>query len=410
MRRLIIIPELLLESSLNSNNPFVRIMLELPPEATGFYCGRDFSAANPQLLEELSGRGIPIVYDALDGISPETVVPASPVAKTQPKFTEIKRLGAKVLFYLDFPDELGWAPSANEFFLYTSETQMFLAMSGGRFSLDAQGSPEVGLRPDGGQAGAVGLLRADNILDGREDDKSVLKARLAEIMKTDFHAKLPLVLHFLTQINVLPDLDRGLSRLGDKVNVLIKGIHWHEGLEDVKSKARGKYVFFFNQHSQQYNRLLRYASDFIMSACFSGTLATSLMMGLRIIPIHTQHIYPTVATYQRKILFSFSKHIRTGFAAIPVKIMDYLPSICINATDMLHDRIFDYEYWKKYDLLLPQIQRAVFGRYLLGEAALQRAKGFIVRLLQFGGFLPPNAKDLVAVPHPLNTENVIPPL
>jgi len=289
---------------------------------------------------------------------------------------------------------------------------MFLAMSGGRYSLDAQGSPEVGLRPDGGQAGAVGLLRADNILEGREEDRSVLKAKLAEIMKTDFHSKLPLVLHFLTHNTCLLELDRGLSRLGDKVNLLIKGIHWHEGLEDLKSKAKGRYVFFFNEHSHYYNRLLRYASDFIMPACFSGAVVTPLMMGLRIIPIYTQHTYPYFSYCRAKKPLSFTTMMRAGFTTIPLKILDYLPPICVNATDMLHERIFDYEYWKKYDQLLPQVQRAVFGRYLMGEAAVQRAKGFVFRLLQFGGFLPPeaNPKDLVSVPHPLNAENAMPPL
>jgi len=415
MRKFILMPELYdgyFGSALSLSSPLVKIMLELPPEATGFYCGRDYSAANPQLLEELSGRGVPIVYDSLDGISPDTVVLADPAAKTSEKFAKVKSLGAKILFYLDVTEEIGYAPSANEFFLYTSETQMFLSMSGGRFSLDAQGSPEVGLRPDGGQAGAVGLLRG-SILEGREEEKAVLKARLAEIMGREFHPKLPLALHFMTHHNVLADVDRGLSLLGNKVNVLIKNLDWHGGLfKDFVSGAKGKLVFVFKQHSQEYNRLLRFASDVFMPGCFGGALPTSLMLGIRLIPVYTQHVYASAALYQQKMLSSFSQHMRTGFLSIPVKIMDYLPPICINATDMLHDRIFDCDYWKKYDQQLPQIQRAVFGRYLLGEAALQRAKGFIVRLLQYGSFLPPNAnaKDFVSVTHPLNTGNAMPPL
>ena len=412
MRKFIIIPELHEGTVISVNDPFVRIMLELPAEATGFYCSRDYSKKHPQLLEELDGRGIPIVYDTLDGISSDTVVVSAAEAKIfhKEKLAEIKRLGAKVLCYLDPTEEIGISPSTNEFFLYNSETQMFLAMPGGRFSLDEQGSPEVGLMPDGGQAGAVGLLRSDNILEDREEDKVVLKARLAEIMKTDFSPELPLVLHFLNHQNVLADMDRGLSRLGDKVNLLIKGIHWHEGLEDIRSKAKGEHIFFFNRHSHYYNRLLRYASDFFMPGCFSGALPTSLMMGLRIIPIYTQLVYPTGAHYQRKTLVSFSKHMRAGFIGIPLKIMDHLPPICMEATDMLIDRIFDSEYWDNYDRQLPQIQRAVFGRYLLGEAAVQRAKGFVFRLLNFGGFVPPNVKGAVSVPHPLHTDSGLPPL
>jgi len=418
MRKLIIIPELL--DKLSLNNPFLRIMLELPPEATGFYCGREYSATNPQLLEELNGRGIPIVYDTLDGIGPGSVVVANAAVVWSPneKLNAIKRLGAQVIFFAPGTEQLYPAPQANEFYLYNSETQMFLCLSGARFSLDAQGSPEVGLLPGGGQGGAVGMLRSEHQLTDSEEDKFVLRARLAEILKKDFHPKLPLALHFLSHNNVQADVDRGLSRLGNKVNVLIKNLDWHgKGFEEFKSEAKGKFVFVFNRYPAdnpfEYNRLMRYAADVILPGCFSGLLATSVMMGHRLIPVYTQHMRPTLGTNNR-ISFSRGMLTQASGGLIDMKILDYLPPICIEASDMLHDRIFDYEYWKKYDQQLPLIQRAVFGRYLLGEAAVQRAKGFIFRLLQFGSFIPPNAnaKDLVSVsvPHPLNTENVMPPL
>lgn len=377
--------------------------MTLPSPAAAFFCQNNYAEKNPRLLKALSQRRILVRHNS-DVLGPNSVILASAVAKTSwaDLIARLKGEGAKILFYLEGTEENFFVPEADEFVIYNSEIQLFCCLADGGFSLDEQGAPEVGLSPEGGQGVGVGILRAEDLFEGRDENKTVLKARLAEQLGADFDPALPLVSHFLTHHNTLAEVDRGLSRLGDKTNVVIKDLDWHAGLEDLKSQAAGRKVFICREHSGRLKQLLRYASDVILPGCFSGLICTSLMLGLRIIPIYTQHIYPHGQAYQGKMHCSFSAMMREPHKAITQKIMDFITPICVESTEMLWDRINDAGYWKEYDQALPSMQRAVFGRYLLGDAAIQRALSFIVRLLQTGSFVSPNSPGEVTVQNPLD--------
>ncbi len=141
--------------------------------------------------------------------------------------------------------------------------------------------------------------------------------------------------------------------------------------------------------------LIRYAADAVLAGCFSGAAPTTLMMGARLIPVYTQKVYATMAVRNAGLYSSFAREMRASFRGIPLRITDCLPPICIEATDMLWEKINDREYWAEYERRLPSIQRAAFGRYLLGEAAVARMRALIVRLLRSGSFFESETQRLI---------------
>jgi len=387
---------------LSLKDPFIRILMALPPAAAAFYCKPEYARDHPELLEALRGRGVSVRLQTSAVLGANSVLLSdirSKIMANDP-MAGFKKAGGKMLYYLDATEETNLTPGADEFFIYTSELQLVSCLVDREFCLDENETIEVGLSPEGGQGVAVGLLRANDLREGLDEDKKNLRARLAELLGADINPDLPLTLHFLAHQNMLADVDRGLSRLGEKVGVVIKNLDWHQGLEQFKSQAAGTNVFIYRRHSQAHNQLLRAAADVILPGCFSGFFSTSLMMGLNIIPIYTQHIFIHAEALRQNARKSFSSVLRERHKIIPEKIMDYLTPICVEATEMLVDRILDQDYWERYQRELPSIQKAVFGRYLLGDAAVQRALSFIVRLLQTGGFVSPGSPGTVTVKDP----------
>ena len=402
MRQLVISPDLYGGDSLSLKDPFIRILMTLPPAAAAFYCQPEYARNHPELLEALRGRGLSVHLQTRAVLGANSVLLSDLRSKVLAKdpLAEFKKAGGKVLYYVNSTEETNLIPSADEFFIYTSELQLVSCLPGREFCLGEDETIEVGLSPEGGQGVAVGLLRADDLREGLDGDKKVLRARLAELMGADINPDLPLALHFLAHQNILADVDRGLSRLGEKVGVVIKNLDWHPGLELFKSQAAGPNVFIYRRRSQADNQLMRTAADVVLPGCFSGFFSTSLMMGLRVIPVYTQHIFIHAKAYRRNERKSFSSVLRERHKMIPMKIMDFLTPICVEATEMLVARILDQDYWQLYQRELPVIQRSVFGRYLLGEAAVQRALSFIVRLLQTGSFVSPGSPGSVTVRDP----------
>lgn len=204
------------------------------------------------------------------------------------------------------------------------------------------------------------------------------------------------------------DAAKGLSALSRHANILIKGLAWHgAGFEDTiyQESLNGPNIYWCHKHSGRLNNLIRFSADFLLPGCFSGFVVTSLMLGLKIVPVYTRHI-----AFDTRVLFSkrphtFTRQMRSIWRTIPLKIMDNIAPICIEATDMILEHIHNTEYWQRYDEALPQVQKAVFGRYLLDEAAVQRAGAFVMRLVQTGELVPEGAHLAPLNTHPINCDS-----
>ncbi|UQZ91340.1 hypothetical protein C4J81_18760 (plasmid) [Deltaproteobacteria bacterium Smac51] len=413
MYKFVMIPEVYPRSfQLEPTDPFLETLQALPPKATAFCCGGAFAKANGRLLDTLRKQKRTVEVDSLESLGPECLVVSSFFNKFSPteKFEQVRASGAKILYYLDYTEENGYVPDKNEYFIYSSEAQLFSCMANGQFSLDSSGRAEAGRMEEGGEGVAVGLLRPHDITKGRDEPREILRRKLAEAMGLEFNPDRLLAVHFTNHNLDSAAVERGLMRLAEHCDILIKH---HETREEAIVKLEGPGIFNYYSHYGSVNHhlsyLARYAADVALIGCFSGAAPTTLMMGTKMIPVFTQKVFATGKAREAGAYSSFSTEMRNPFRVVTLKISDCLPPVSLEATEMLWERINDAAYWERYKAELSSIQKAALGSFLLGPAALKRAQAFIVRLMQNGSFFAPGTNKLVMI-RPLLSVNVGNPL
>jgi hypothetical protein len=264
----------------------------------------------------------------------------------------------------------------------------------------------------GGQGAVAGLVRDTpnnlddfwrEISDGREapDKKAALRQLLQEELGVRFNPDLPLIVHFIDYHLEFGDVVRGLLALAPAANLLVKDIKWHHiDVGDLEAELKHPNIFITNQHTAKLNHIIRFAADVLLTSCFSGFCSTSFMLGFKIIPVCTRHIYPW-QTFAQKKHASFAAQMRQAAVPMPLKVMDYISPINMDAPDMLAERVNDADYWRRYEEKLPQFQKDSFGRYWVDEAALGRINLFVRRLIETGSFVPEGAALRPIGSHPL---------
>lgn len=219
-------------------------------------------------------------------------------------------------------------------------------------------------------------------LEKRFADKSQLRAELEEKLQRDLDPSKPVVAFLESWFNHPDLMKEGLTRLAPHVNLIIKKL--------TPLDIKGAYLWPENSFAPN---LLRFASDFILASYRSGTLTSSTMLGLPVIPYYTPlvsqdwFVRSKWAPYQ----ILMPKHFEGKDMCVDI-LLKINPPLDLLATDKILERMKSESWWDAYNKLLPATQKEIFGDYEL-EGAATKAARLLVRITGTGSF----GKDIAAL-------------
>lgn len=153
------------------------------------------------------------------------------------------------------------------------------------------------------------------------------------------------------------------------------------------------------QNPQMNNNLLRLGADFIFCSFTSGTLMSSVMLGLPIIPYYSRAVkiqnYGYEATIPQPIETWIDKHemydeYKNISKSIPkYKLMKEFADrnflFDLLKTSQIKKAITEKDFLQKYNEQLPEIQKKVYGNYMKKGSARKTAE-LILRMARTGTF------------------------
>ncbi len=205
--------------------------------------------------------------------------------------------------------------------------------------------------------------------------KDQLRDMLEEKIGCTLDAHKPVVAFLQDEVSHLGQMVEALERLAPHVNLVVKMI----------PTVRGAYVWPNEGFAPN---LLRFAADFILAGYHSGTLASSTMLGLPIIPYYTPLTHEGGRGVSRKKLGSHKIYLPGNFMGenVCVDILDQLnPPINLMDTAAILDRMENHSWWSDYAARLPVAQKNIFGDYCIDNAA-SRTAALLVRAVTHGSF------------------------
>lgn len=141
-------------------------------------------------------------------------------------------------------------------------------------------------------------------------------------------------------------------------------------------KYRSLPNFFVFRGPTQAACLGRFAADVVLCGPFSGVMTTCLMLGLRIVPVHTR----TVHNLRNGKRSRFSTLLAKQNPLSCKRFLDWLPALDMEDRAGLTRRINDAAFWERYEKMLPALQRHVTGRFRL-EGASRHTAGLIEHII-----------------------------
>lgn len=213
--------------------------------------------------------------------------------------------------------------------------------------------------------------------------KEQLRAELEDKLQCSLPAHKPVVAFLQDEFCHPRQIAQALEKLVPHVSLVIKALH---GLEPVA----GAYVWKDQSYAPN---LLRFAADYILAGYHSGTLASSTMLGLPVIPYYTNLIHFGGRVFGK--LGKYTAYLPGYFKDdhVCVDILGQLnPPLNLMDTQAVLDRMHDAAWWTAYGQRLPAAQKAIFGDYDIDGAAAKTAR-LLVRAFGRGSF----GEDAVAV-------------
>lgn len=231
-------------------------------------------------------------------------------------------------------------------------------------------------------------------------DKSHLRSEVARIYNISLDADKPLVYVVEGEICNKSQIIYALNKIANYANVIYKPL----SLNASEACKISKSVFIIREQRPA-NNLLRYAADIIMAEYWSGTCASSLMLGLPVIPFYTQLCKNKCAQHSPNKPQSYRSTIPQE-SQIPYNryfhwnpkdyILGYLANnnllVDILDTDTIRKFILSNEYLKLLEEHLPILQQNAFGNYIRDNAP-QRTAELILRFVNNRTF----GKDCAAI-------------
>lgn len=344
------------------------------------------AAADVEVLEDLAARGMRLIpYEEDRTYTYDYILMDYCLSDTE-MFRGAKNISpAKIIIYSHGTDRGMGVDENGDFFISANEMQLWWGSKEKIIYHDAKDIPCVAVMKNSKiESTWSGLHHFDDIVKLRHADKSCLKnAFFSALGKKEFiHSQLPFVVYYEDECNEDIVVADALYKLSKYCIVGIKP--WYYG------KYRALPHLFAFRGAGPVAQLGRFAADVVLSGPFSGIMTTSLMLGLRFIPVHTRMVH------------NLRKGERSTFAALLARqhplycckrILDWWPAQDIQNTAGLMKRIGDAVEWKRYEKMLPALQRHALGRFRL-EGAARHTAGLIEHIILKGTLLTRELKQL----------------
>lgn len=215
----------------------------------------------------------------------------------------------------------------------------------------------------------------------RKLPRNVLQSGLEEKLGAKFPAGKPVAAFLVDEYCHPRQVNAALQQLAPHVSLVIK-LSGAVKKSGIWQKIKDAYEWPDDDYAPN---LLRFAADFILAGYNSGTLASSLMLGLRVIPYYTSMVYRKIHVDRN----SLPKRINTGYnyympaRDVPRSVCHDILEIAASPIDLMNteallQRMSDSSWWEGYRARLPQAQKTIFGEYII-EGAPQKAASQILR-------------------------------
>lgn len=208
--------------------------------------------------------------------------------------------------------------------------------------------------------------------------KERLQGLLEEKIGSTLDARKPVVAFLEDEFSHLGQVVVALERLAAHVNLVVK----------MAPTVRGAYVWPVEEGFAP--NLLRFTANFILAGYHSGTLASSTMLGLPVIPYYTPLTHEGGRGKHKKKLGGHRCYLPGNFAGenVCVDILGQLnPPLNLMDTPGILDRMENRSWWADYAARLPAAQKNIFGDYCIDNAA-SRTAALLVRAVTHGSFGP----------------------
>lgn len=211
----------------------------------------------------------------------------------------------------------------------------------------------------------------------RHCSRAHLRSMLEEKLGCALDARKPVVAFLLDEVSHLNQVGVALEQLALHVNLVCK--------IGLMPPPCGAYVWPEEGFAPN---LLRFAAEYILAGYHSGTLASSTMLGLPVIPYYTPLTYEGGRGKRKKRLGGHKVYLPGNFTSdnICIDILDQLnPPVNLMDTSAILDRMDDTSWWTDYTARLPTAQKNTFGDYCIDGAASKTA-ALLVRAVTHGTF------------------------
>ena len=207
--------------------------------------------------------------------------------------------------------------------------------------------------------------------------KAELRAELEEYLQTKLPVDRPIVAFLQDEIGHDGQTVQGLAKLAEYATIIAKPLtplNLPSSILQWPSKSFAP-------------NLLRFASDFMLAGFHSGTFASSLMLGLHVIPYHTRIVYKNGRAAGHLGNYKSFLHLeKTGNPHIcPYCIEQMGFTMDLEDTKGIVDLMNNNTFWDDYHARLPQMQKSIFGDYII-EGAAQKTAMLAMRALVKGSF------------------------
>ena len=217
----------------------------------------------------------------------------------------------------------------------------------------------------------------------RHAPKAELQQELEKFIGCSFDGNKPVVAFLQDEFCHERQVADGLRQLSQHVNLVVKPAI-PSGLTAILPGLPG--IFFYPDDEYSPN-LLRFASDFILAGYHSGTLSSSTMLGLPVIPYYTSTVFLGGRLEGKRNQYTvYLKNNDSQRRDINVEILGRLnPPVNLQDTEKILERIYDQDWWMAYQQRLPLIQKSIFGDYDINNAA-ERTAELLLRVFEKGTF------------------------
>lgn len=228
----------------------------------------------------------------------------------------------------------------------------------------------------------TGLYHLGEWTEKRHSPKDCLRAELEERLQSSLPAHRPVVAFLQDEFCHPRQVTQALEKLTPYVTLIIKG--------NLPEPVTGAYTW---PEANYAPNLLRFAADFLLAGYHSGTLASSTMLGLPVVPYYTNLIHKGGRVFGK--LDKYTAYLPGYFKDqhVCVDILEQLnPPVNLMDTQAVLERVHDAAWWVTYAQRLPTAQKIIFGDYEIDGAAAKTAR-LLVRIFGRGSF----GEDAVAV-------------